>query len=129
MTVKAFDSAEEMLAEMQRDREDADAHIEEWQRPTKPGDKIVRLADVFGEILLIYGKLTEPEPVYGAEWRRTSRYGWFYSVACPEGEPGSLHLATITAVITDEEFEAAREAGWPMDLNLVRNAVQRRSGN
>jgi hypothetical protein len=40
------------------------------------------------------------------------RYGRWYSVAEPGGEPGENHIAQLTQ-ITRSQFEAARAAGWP----------------
>lgn len=149
MNVKAFDSAEEMFAAMQRDREAADGRIEDWQRTVKPGDLVLRIADVDPvrtEHVLIYGEIIDPvesekayynldDPVeaaefehvksrYGDQWSRSFCFGRFYSPLCPEGEYGDIHRAVLTAVLTAEEFEAAR-GRWPQDPALISRAVVR----
>ena len=150
MTVKSYNSPEEMFADVQRDRSEADRHVEDWQRSVLPGDKIIRVVDQDG-LLLIYGEVIDPiasekehydleDPMEAAEfeyvqrqfskeWARSYRYGKFYSTQCPEGEHRQLHLATITGVLTEAEFKDAREQGWPQDFGFARTVYTRRSQN
>lgn len=149
--VMAFTNVSDMLQEMQRNRETADRLVVPWQRAVKPGSKIIRVADAFGDnrLILIYGQIIDivaeeekyynlnnpieaaefsyTEKRYGADWYRSFRYGRFYSHICPEGEYGEIHLAAITAVISDDEFEKARIQGWPQSQALIVHAVHRRS--
>lgn len=154
MSVRAFDDIEEMFQAMASDREAADARVEPWQRTVRPGDHVVRIVDidpvrvehvlVYGEIIdpieseKAYYNLRDPEQAaafehvkicYGDQWSRSYCHGRFYSPLCREGEYGDVHRATLTAVITAEEFEAAREAGWPQDPIFISRVVVRQSTN
>lgn len=51
--------------------------------------------------------------LYAEPHMRFYRFTRSYSVACPRGELGDRHLATVLRKLTKEEFEAARKAGWP----------------
>jgi len=128
--VRSFSSAEELFEELRKNKEQSDSLIVPWQREVKPGDRVIR----YEEGLVIYGRITDPveedrkyysDPDHDPEflsirayftspsWTGSYRYGWFYSAMCPEGEPGSIPLATIAKVIDEATFEAAKEAGWP----------------
>lgn len=133
--IEVFDSAEEMLRALRESREAADAHIRSWQREIRPGDKVLRMAPVDGSLLVIYGEildvveterphydLSDPEAraefefvcaQFGPEWQASYRFGRFYSPLCPEGELGDIHLATITCILTEDEFVEARVQHWP----------------
>ncbi len=41
-----------------------------------------------------------------------------YSQACPDGERGHMSMFRITALLTRDEFNTAREAGWPRCGNM-----------
>jgi len=139
MTVQFFDSMEELQETLRENQRRADARIEDWQREVKPGDKVIRLAEMnagpLRRLLLIYGEiidpieaerphydLTQPEEQaefnyvcqrYAGEWSESFCFGRFYSTLCSEGEYGDIHRSTITSIISDEEFEEYRKAGWP----------------
>jgi hypothetical protein len=140
MSIQVFDSPEEMFEQLRRDRENADRHIQPWQRELKPGDYVVRITEQFGQIIVIYGKLLDPleserpyynlddpeeaamfrdvEERFGEAWHRSFRFGRFYSPMCMQGEIGDVHLATISGVISEAQFEEARQQGWPQDLAI-----------
>jgi len=53
---------------------------------------------------------------YGQILERTGMYecrARVYSVAAPSGEEGGLDTQRIDAVLSKEQFESARNAGWP----------------
>ena len=142
-------SARDLYEQSQRERKWADAHIKDWQRSVRTGSFVLRLAEVDGKLLLIYGEiidrveterphydLDDPmqaaefdhiERKFGPEWLRSFRYGRWYSPKVVEGEFGSAHIATLTAEITGSEFQAAREQGWPQDFEFAKGAIARRS--
>lgn len=35
-----------------------------------------------------------------------------YSLACPQGEMGDIHVSTIDEFMSKEQFESARARGW-----------------
>lgn len=151
MSVKSFGDPLEMFEEMRRNKERADQQIEDWQRSIRPTAKVIRIAEMGGRHILIYGEiidiveserahynLNDPmeaaefdyvERRYGEDWQRSFRFGRFYSPLCVEGEFGQIHLATITGVLTEAEFEAARNQGWPQDFTFARTVFTRRASN
>ncbi len=108
MEFEAFDSFEEMMARLNEQILRADAEVENWQARIKPGDYFRRSSgygfDIYGEVL------QEEEP---RELRlRPYRFCNCYSVACPEGEMGDVHVSTIEVLLSKAEFEEAQEQGW-----------------
>ena len=136
MTVRTFENFEEMVDFMAANRRTADSNIQDWQREIKPGDFVVR---VYSEDLLIFGEIldiieiekqyydlddeeqaeefsfTEEHYREGGNWHGSYRFGRFYSIMCPEGELGDIHLSTIFGKIPHEVFEACMEKGWDID--------------
>lgn len=99
----------ELLAMLNKQNKIHDAQAKPWQKAIKPGDFYKSIDDD----LVIYGEILQPEnapedlPL--SENRRLVRA---YSVSCPEGEMGTVHVAGITAHLTKEGFEKARAGGW-----------------
>jgi len=140
MHVQEFNSLEEMLAEIARQREAADAHVGDRGRLFRPGQRFVRLAPEFGTI--IYGEILDPieaEREAGAdedelEFQRqlrdaphmvNFRFCRCWSEICPEGEFGDVHVSSMHLDITAAEFDRARDAGWPSDpAGLVERVLQ-----
>ena len=46
---------------------------------------------------------------------RHYRFCRYFSVACPEGEVGDVHVSTVLCLISRAFFEAIRVAGWQME--------------
>ncbi len=107
MSIYAFDDSEDLFAQMRRDQEAADARVEPWQATIKPGDYVARPGPEF----LIYSEiLKDPEP------RETAlqhyRFTRSYSIACPSGELGDIHISTIERKLSEDEFQVVKERGW-----------------
>lgn len=118
-----------MLNAMREAEDEANQRAEPWQKDITYGDYFIR--DWAG--LLIYGHITtkeeftRSEAALGAdtaeinhEWstlenayNRGYRYGWCYSQVEPDGEPGNTHISSMDRKITKEEFQWAKEHGWP----------------
>src|SRR5262245_8301279 len=83
--------------------------IPEEQHP-EPG--VVIVTPTFDN-LHIYGREMWPEDVDDYDRLRASYrvMGEFFSVACPEGELGTVHEKDLT-YISAEEFSAAYQRGW-----------------
>jgi hypothetical protein len=125
LKVTTFDSPQELLAELRRRRTDADEHVLPFQAAVKPGDHYIRL--LFDDHLVIYGEITDPladcypdevdrvRELYAQPHMVNMRHGRHYSEACPDGELGDIHVATIAAVISDQLFRCAKAKGWPCD--------------
>ena len=84
-------------------REAADSRTQEWQKQIKVGDCFVSPTS-YG--FNIYGVVLKG---YNQEHLRNYRYCNCYSVACPQGERGDVHVSTIGALIDRETFEAVKE--------------------
>jgi hypothetical protein len=123
MTITFYGSVEEMLEDLGRAMKEADAKVRPVQAGIKSGQYFInyhRDLDlfVFGEILDI-SKLGYDEEEqkfidqqYAQPHMRYYRPTKCYSVACPEGEIGDIHLSTISAIIDQELFGFYQENGW-----------------
>lgn len=49
---------------------------------------------------------------YAQPHMRFYRFTKCYSVACPRGEMGDVHLSTVVQKLTTEEFLTAKAKGW-----------------
>lgn len=120
MRVVTFESAEDIFTEIQKARAEADANTEEWQRGIIPGHCFVRIVDCYGEPLAIYGEVIESpyeedRELYKEPHMAGYRLSRCFSSMCPEGELGDTHISTMIALLSREQFEKARAAGWPSD--------------
>jgi len=106
MEVEMFASIEEAMERLEKARQAADMRVKPWQAQVKPGNYFVNIAP---EGLVIFGEVLES---YRGKRLRHYRFCRCYSVACPEGELGDVHVSTIRWIITREEFEQARANGW-----------------
>lgn len=103
MTFTAYDSFEEMMDDLQANMKAADARTQEWQKQIKVGD-CFRQSTPYG--FDIYGEVLEG---YEEEHLQNYRFCYCFSVACPEGEKGDVHVSVISEVITREEFEEIKK--------------------
>ena len=103
--VEAFATHEEAMARLEEARKAADARVKPWQAALKPGERFLYLA----EGLVIFGEVLE---TYKEERLKHYRFCRCYSVACPEGELGDVHVSTLVALVSRAFFEAMREQGW-----------------
>ena len=108
MEVEFFDSFEDMQKRLQQQMKAADARVQPWQAKIKPGDYILRETEygfpIYGHVLEQYG----PDQPH----LRHYRFCKCYSVACPEGEVGDVHVSTIEQILSEAEFEEAKKQGW-----------------
>ena len=109
MEVEFFDSLEEAQARLRQAMEAADAHVKPWQAAVKVGDCFI--ADGGEEDLLVFGEVLEG---YRETHLRHYRFCRCFSVACPEGEVGDVHVSTVLCLVSREFFEAMRQEGWQM---------------
>jgi len=111
MKVESFDSLEAAQQRLREAMEAADARVRPWQAAVGVGDCFV--TDCGGEEgFLIFGEVLKG---YGEERLRHYRLCRCFSVACPEGEVGDVHVSTILAVVSREVFELARQHGWDVE--------------
>jgi len=110
MKVEFFDSVEEAQARLRQAMKAADAKVRLWQAAIGPGDCFV--ADSSEEGLLVFGEVLEG---YTELHLRHYRFCRCYSVACPEGELGDVHVSTVLCRVSRAFFEAMRQEGWQME--------------
>jgi hypothetical protein len=118
-----YDSFEDMMEAEQRAREAADARVRPAQAGMKPGQYFINFRyglelPIFGEILDITRLGVDQEEQdyidesYAQPHMKFYRPSKCYSVVCPEGEIGDVHLSEIDAIIDQELFAFYRENGW-----------------
>ena len=110
MEVEFFDSLEEAQARLRQAMEAADARVKPWQAAVKVGDCFI--ADGGEEDLVVFGEVLEG---YTEAHLRHYRFCRCFSVACPEGEVGDVHVSTVLCLVSRAFFEAMREEGWQME--------------
>ena len=89
-----------MLDDLSLAMQVADENIQEWQKAIKKGDCYMQETE-YG--FNIYGKVLKNS--YRQKNLRNYRFVKAYSVACPEGEIGDIHVSVISRIISKEEFE------------------------
>lgn len=94
---------EDLSLAMQR----ADENVQDWQKAIKKGD-CYRQETEYG--FSVYGVVLKN--AYKDKYLQNYRLVRAYSIACPDGEMGDVHVSSISEVITKEEFERARANGW-----------------
>ena len=117
MEVEFFATHEEAMARLEEARKAADARVKPWQAALKPGDRFINLAEdlvIFGEVLETY---EEPR-------LKHYRFCRCFSVACPEGELGDVHVSTIAAVVSRAFFEGMREKGWEAESSQPARSAE-----
>ena len=107
MSIYAFDDSEDLFTQMRRDQAEADSRVEAWQAAITTGDYVARPGPDF----MIYSEVLEdPEPrPYSLQHYRFTKS---YSIGCPNGELGDIHVSTIERQLAEQEFHELREQGW-----------------
>ncbi len=89
-------------------QEETARRTKDWQKEIKKGDYFIRDSGygfpIFGEVL---DDCRSEDPAM-----QYYRLCDCYSVACPEGEKGDVHISTIGALISDDIFDFYRKKGW-----------------
>ena len=119
VTIKGFDSLEEMLAYMAKQEAAANAAVRPRQQAGlgwgKYGLRVVDDMPIWTEIYTEAEAADGEEPETVADLqdshRRGYRYGRHYSRVEPLGELGSVHIATMWP-ISEADFNVAQEIGW-----------------
>jgi len=84
-------------------QEEAKKYVKAWQKDIKEGDHYVM---DMGLGFLLYGEILKPyDSFYETEEGSYYRFAKAYSIMCPKGEAGDVHIASITKLITKEEFD------------------------
>jgi hypothetical protein len=100
MEFESYDSLDAMYKAMEEQRMLADSFVKPFQKAASPGDYYTQATDygftIYGEIL----QDPEPRPPKLVNYRFVEAY----SVACPDGERGDIHVSSIDRIITADEF-------------------------
>lgn len=93
----------------------ADQRVQEWQEQIKEGNHFKRITpdglEIFGEVL---------GPGLSRNWRRCR----CYSMSCPEGETGSVHVSQMDILIDKRTFESVKnklEKAYKLAIQRIRN--------
>lgn len=136
--VLAFGSLEEALDHLSLCQKQADRRVDPFLE-LKAGDFFVRIA---GEIV-IYGEVLDPAlpafpgkhskrelaeireeaQIYGQPHMRHYRFTRCFSPCCPDGELGDVHVSTVQALLSKEQFELAKKNHWPQEDAEVRTLL------
>lgn len=131
-----FNSFEEMMEHIRKNEEEVAKLVTEGQKQMKPGDMFLRY-DPDMEVV-IYGEILDPgvpaapydkglseddlEEIrqdgerYKAPGMALHRFCRCYSVLCPEGELGDVHVVTMEVKVSKNAFEALRQNEWPAEV-------------
>lgn len=105
----AFDSAQEMFESEDRAKEAADNKVTDAQKELKKGDYFVKDSGlgfpIFGQVLR----------EYKSRALQNYRLCECYSIGCPYGERGDVHVSTIGYKIDEKLFRKFEEKGWMLE--------------
>jgi len=116
--MEQFKSFEDFLKYVSDNNQKALAAMDDWHRRLKCGDCYIRIWDD----LIIFGEIIESEYREDRELLRHRpelRLTRNYSIACPEGELGTIYVVDIYGTISKASFEIARSKGWKLQLPVT----------
>ena len=136
MEIKTYNSFDEMMEAERKAREAADARVQPWQLKSKAGEILVSDPGygfaIFHEILDNEKLVSEGFKKYGDDFEEEGistldtycfspkpcnyRFCNNYSVVCPYGELGDMHLSIAVGKITKKDFDELKEN----DFEIVR---------
>jgi hypothetical protein len=135
--VTFHDSFDDMMGEIARARDSADARVQPWQEKHRAGDILVSDPGygfaIFHEVLdnekLVkdnlwkYGDDYEDEGIYTLDIYTEPHMKYFrfcnnFSVACPYGELGDFHISETIGKISREDFEYLKGNGFQIDRDI-----------
>ena len=117
--IRSLDEWKKLCAEAAENRRIADGHVTpEIEASAIYGAHFIRLYAIPGGCLTIYGEIIEPmyeedRAQYNDPSMRYMRLTRCYSQAEAAGEYGNVHIATMTAFISKEQFKKFQADGWP----------------
>lgn len=124
--VMAFDNLDEMYKHLGKQRERANAMVKPWQRRIGYDNRfMMRIDHEEEEKLFIYTEIPSDWDDVFAEGYPELFLAKHYSKLVKAGEGGSTHLATIDALLTPEQFQRCKAAGWPNTYEAFLRAAYR----
>lgn len=138
--ITLFNTLDEMERAIREGHEAAEAMVGPEAEQFVPGTFYARIAPEHGAI--IYGEILDPveeerkagsdeeEVEYQRQLRaephmKNYRFTRSYSILCPDGELGDVHVVRMNFFLTGEEFNRAREQRWPTDPRKLFTDVLR----
>ena len=114
-------TVQELLQELNIYDHYADLKVQQWQAALKPGDFYVFIDDnsdliFYGQILPLLHKIDLPNP---NNFRRAK----IHHVHKPEGVVGIFHVAWASGILSQEQFEKARDMHWPSSFPVFAQIV------
>ncbi len=108
MEFESFDSLDAMYAAIAKQRKLADAWVQPFQREIGAGQHYKQRSPYD---FSIYGVVLPDEKPRTPELQNY-RFVKAYSVACPTGELGDIHVSDIERILSKDEFLEAQNRGW-----------------
>ena len=109
MEVEFFDSHEAAARRLREATEAAEARVAPWRAALRPGECFLSIVE---DGLVVFSGALEG---YQEPHLKHYRFCRCFSVACPEGELGDVHVSTVACRISRRFFEEMRQAGWAME--------------
>ena len=106
MKITFYDSLEEMFEAEEKARIAADGRTRDWQKKLDIGDHFIMDS---GYDFPIFGKVLRK---YEEDILKNYRFCDCYSVACPEGEKGDIHVSSVLGAITEDMFSYYKAKDW-----------------
>jgi len=106
MDIQSFDSVEEIFDAEVRAQKRANENPDDWQKSLHKGDYFVKDS---GPGCPIFGRVLRE---YKQKGMANYRFCECYSVACPYGERGDVHVSTIGKKIDENVFTRFKQNGW-----------------
>lgn len=108
MSLQPADSFDDALSSLRRDMDAADARVQPWQAAIKPGDYFSQATEwgfpIYRQVL--------PDEEPREPPVRNFRLCKAYSIACPGGELGDVHVSVIERLLSEAEYNDAKSRGW-----------------
>lgn len=130
MRIISFEDVDDVFKYLRERTEDAATRVQPWQSELKPGDYYLRLVQEGDVVIAVYGEILEPEydpedgpNLYNTPSMRDYRFSRSFSVGCPSGELGDVHVSTVGKKLSPTQFNLAAQWGWPSDAR-VRKIVE-----
>jgi hypothetical protein len=138
MNVIPIKNIEEFFKQIEEARNKADNSVEPWQTEMKNGDYFIRVwSDEDWQVhvgpLIIYGEIVpleyeEDRYLYSQPRMKNVRWAMCYSTLCEEGEPGGIHVGSMTFKLSPEQFVVAKNTNWPNQLEFIYNILNMSRG-
>lgn len=141
--VKSYRNFKELIDGWEKDQLAADVGVQDWQRSAKPGDHFLTLPLCGVKVLPVFVEIIDPMDwwvkkgvvsalqlsgealeeytaeleIYKKPHMVNYRLTRSFSVQCPNGEMGDVHVSTLVKPLTSIEWMIFRRHAW--DVSFV----------